>query len=83
MIIAEVGGAAHVAFVMAAKSWLPVIGVRISAAIAVMDSLFATVQTPIVILEATDRDTELSRYRVDDAGKTSPYDLHQRIASEA
>ncbi|MGH8875562.1 MAG: 5-(carboxyamino)imidazole ribonucleotide mutase [Acidimicrobiia bacterium] len=53
VIIAGAGKAAHLAGVMAAKSLLPVIGVPISASLAGLDALLATVQMPTGVPVAT------------------------------
>jgi phosphoribosylaminoimidazole carboxylase PurE protein len=54
VIIAGAGGAAHLAGVIAAHTWLPVIGVPIaSTSLQGMDSLLATVQMPAGIPVAT------------------------------
>jgi 5-(carboxyamino)imidazole ribonucleotide mutase len=46
VIIAGAGGAAHLAGVMAAHTWLPVLGVPISSALQGLDSLLSTAQMP-------------------------------------
>ena len=46
VIIAGAGGAAHLAGVMAAHTWLPVLGVPMSSALQGLDSLLSTAQMP-------------------------------------
>ena len=46
VIIAAAGGAAHLAGVVAAHTWLPVLGVPMSSALNGLDSLLSTAQMP-------------------------------------
>lgn len=46
VIIAAAGGAAHLAGVVAAHTWLPVLGVPMKSALDGLDSLLSTVQMP-------------------------------------
>ena len=46
MIIAGAGGAAHLAGVIAAHTWLPVLGVPIQSKLQGLDSLLSTAQMP-------------------------------------
>ena len=46
MVIAGAGGAAHLAGVIAAHTWLPVLGVPIQSKLQGLDSLLSTAQMP-------------------------------------